>query len=77
MFHMFRGLIFISITGNAVPLHFQTVLNDFWAISNYNRGGHACISIPTTMQNMSKKEKTNYKGVFYFFMYMYFKLFNY
>jgi len=39
MFHMFRGLIFISITGNAVPLHFQTVLNDFWAISNYNRGG--------------------------------------
>jgi hypothetical protein len=46
MFHMFRGLTFMSIAGNAVSLHFITVLNDFWAISNYSRG-EPCLHIYT------------------------------
>jgi len=57
--HMFKGFIFTSIIGNAVSLYFLMILDDFCAISNYSWGSHSCTSISVTMQNMSKKKKTN------------------
>lgn len=43
--HIFGGHIFISIAGNATPLFFLTLLEDFEVIPNYNYRGHACISL--------------------------------
>ena len=49
LLHMFRGLIFMSTTGNTISLFFLTPLDDFWVIPNYSWGGYACIFIPTTL----------------------------
>ena len=55
--YLLGGVIFKSSAGNALPVFYLTL--HFGSFVLTVRGGHACIHVPTVMQNMYEDKETN------------------
>jgi positive regulator of sigma E activity len=73
--HMFRGLVFTSIASNAVPLFFLHCLRIFRSFLIIVLGVILAYPYLHLCKTCLKKDKLT--RVYYFFKYMYFKIFDY